>query len=128
MKVEDIMTTKIEAVEADATVQEVMKLVAGKMIRSVLVKPKTKKDVFGVIAVRDLVHKVLGMGLNPKKIKADEIATKPLICVKRDMDTKYLMNMMQSYNVARVFVTDGKEIMGVVALMDFIKAAVRAKG
>jgi CBS domain-containing protein len=128
MKVEEIMTKKIEAVEAGAAVEEVMKLVAGKMIRSVLVKPKNKKDVFGVVTVRDLVNKVLARGLSPKKIKAAEIATKPLICVKRDMDTKHLMNMMQSYNIARVFVTDGEEIVGVVALMDFIKAAVKGKG
>lgn len=128
MRVEEIMTRKIEAVEAVATVEDVIRLVARRMIRSALVKPRTKRDVFGVITVRDLVHKVLAKGLDPKKVKAKDIATKPLICVKKDMDTSHLMTLMQSYNIARVFVTDGEEIVGVVALMDFIKAAAKGKG
>jgi len=124
MKAYELMTKSIESVRPDATVEEVMKLLARKMIRSVLVEPKGPKDGFGVIAVRDIVNKVLTQQLDPKKIKAGQVATKPVICVKKDMDTGQILGLMQNYNIARVFVTDGEAIVGVIAYLDFIRAAV----
>lgn len=64
-KVGEIMTNKLEAVEADTTTHEVMKIMATRKIRSVLVKPKNTDDVFGVVDVRDLVYKVLAKDLDP---------------------------------------------------------------
>jgi len=125
MQARDIMTKSIQSVESNATVAEIMRLIAGKMIRSVVVKPKDTHDMLGVVSVRDVVNKVLAKGLDPKKVAATDVATKPLFCVKGDMDVRHLMSLMQNYNIARVFVTDGGEIVGVVALMDFIKASVK---
>jgi isocitrate dehydrogenase len=127
MQVYEIMTKSIEAVRSDATIEEVMKLLARKMIRSVLVEPTGPEDGFGVIAVRDIVNKVLARKLEPRKVKAGEVATKPVICVRKDMDTDQLLGMMQNYNIARVFVTDGEAIVGVVAYLDFIRSAVTKK-
>jgi isocitrate dehydrogenase len=127
MKAYEIMTKSIEAVRSDATIKEVMKLLARKMIRSVLVEPADPEDGFGVIAVRDIVNKVLARKLDPWKVKAGEVATKPVICVRKDMDTDQILGLMQNYNIARVFVTDGEAIVGVVAYLDFIRAAVTKK-
>jgi len=125
MKVEEMMTKSIESVPAATSVNEVMKLMTKKSIRSVLVKPKDETDSFGIIAVRDIFNKVLARNIDPMKTSVADIATKPVICVKRDMDVGQLMSMMQSYNIARVFVIDGPAIVGVVAMMDFLKAAVK---
>jgi len=125
MKVAEMMNTSIEFVPATTSVNEVMKLMIKRSIRSVLVKPKDETDSFGIIAVRDIFNKVLAKNLDPLKTKVADIATKPVICVKRDMDVAQLMSMMQSYNIARVFVIDGAVIVGVVAMMDFMKAAVK---
>jgi CBS domain-containing protein len=124
MQAYELMTRSIESVRPDATVEEVMKLLARKMIRSVLVEPKGRKDGFGIISVRDVVNKVLAQKLDPKKIKAGSVATKPVICVRKDMDTDQLLGLMKNYNIARVFVTDEGAIVGVVAYLDFIRAAV----
>jgi len=120
-----MMNKSIESVPAEASVNEVMKLMTKKMIRSVLIRPKDDSDGFGIVAVRDIFNKVLAKNIDPAKITAADIATKPVICVKTDMDVTHLMSMMQSYNIARVFVTDGATIVGVVALMDFMRAAVK---
>ena len=120
-----MMTKSIESVPAATSVNEVMKLMTKKSIRSVLVKPKDETDSFGIIAVRDIFNKVLARNIDPMKTSVADIATKPVICVKRDMDVGQLMSMMQSYNIARVFVIDGPAIVGVVAMMDFLKAAVK---
>ncbi|HUI68263.1 MAG TPA: CBS domain-containing protein [Nitrospirota bacterium] len=125
MKVAEMMNKSIESVSAETSVNEIMKLMTKKMIRSVLVKPKDDSDGFGIVAVRDIFNKVLAKNVDPAKVSAAEVATKPVICVRTDMDVTHLMSMMQSYNIARVFVTDGTTIVGVVALMDFMRVAVK---
>ncbi|HXY55526.1 MAG TPA: CBS domain-containing protein [Nitrospirota bacterium] len=125
MKVGEMMNKTIESVPAETSVNEVMKLMTKKMIRSVLIKPRNDSDSFGIVAVRDIFNKVLAKDIDPMNISVADIATKPVICVKTDMDVAQLMNMMQNYNIARVFVTDGTAIVGVVALMDFMRAAVK---
>ncbi len=125
MKVEEMMNKTIESVSADISVNEVMKLMVNKSIRSVLVKPMNDSDNFGIVTVRDIFNKVLAKDIDPMEISAADIATKPVICVKTAMEVTQLMSMMQSYNIARVFVTDGTVIVGVVALMDFMRASVK---
>ena len=125
MKVREQMNKSIEFVPAETSVNEVMKLMTRKSIRSVLVKPKDVTDSFGIVAVRDIFNKVLAKNMDPLNMSVADIATKPVICVKMDMDAAQLMSMMQSYNIARVFVTDGTALVGVVAMMDFMRAAVR---
>lgn len=54
MNVAAMMNRAIESVGVDATVNDVMKLMTSKMIRSVLVRPKDAADTFGIVAVRDI--------------------------------------------------------------------------
>jgi CBS domain-containing protein len=101
-----------------------------KRLRSLLVNPRDDKDVYGVVTVRDIVFKVIGKNLDPSKIRAEEIASKPVICVNRDMEIEHVINLMNKFNIARVFIHEGKEIIGVVSLLDVMAAALieRAKG
>lgn len=107
MTVGEIMTTKFLAVKHDANLKIVMKIMADKNIRSVFVKPKDAGDVPGVIAVRDVVFKVLAKGVNPAKVKASDIASKPLVCVDKDMKVEYAAMLLDKFNIARVWVRAG---------------------
>ncbi|KPJ65240.1 MAG: histidine kinase [Syntrophobacter sp. DG_60] len=118
MEVEEIMVKKIEYIEPGATVYDAIEKMIDKRIRSLLVKLKDKKDVYGVITVRDIVFKVIGKDLDPNKVKVEEIASKPLVCVDKDMSIEHVIKLMEKSNIARVFVSEEGEILGVVALLD----------
>jgi len=118
MKAKEIMTRKIEYIKFDATVYDAIEKMVDKRIRSLVVKPRDEHDVYGIITVRDIVFRVIGKGLDPQKIKVDEIASKPLICVDKDMDIEHIISMMEKFNIARVFICEKKKILGVVALLD----------
>jgi CBS domain-containing protein len=94
-----------------------------KRIRSLLVKPSDEKDVSGVITVRDIVYKALGKNLDLNKIKVGEITSKPLVCIDTGMDVEYAISLMTKFNITRVFVCDGKEIIGIVSLLDVMSSA-----
>jgi len=94
-----------------------------KRIRSLLVKPKDEHDVNGVITVRDIVHKALGKSLDLKKTKVAEIMSKPVVCIDKGMDVEHVINLMTKFNITRVFVNEGKEIVGIISLLDVMSAA-----
>jgi len=122
MNVVEIMTKKLETIEADAPVYDAIEKMIDRRIRSLLVKPKDEKDVHGVITVRDVVTKALAKNLDLNKTKVSEITSKPLVCVDKSMDIGYTINLMSKFNITRVFVNDGKEIIGIISLLDVMSA------
>jgi CBS domain-containing protein len=123
MKVDEIMTKKLETIEADAPVYDAIEKMIDKRIRSLLVNPRDEKDVYGVITVRDVVRKALGKNLDLTRTKVSEITSKPLVCIDKGMDVEHAINLMTKSNITRVFVCDGKEIIGIVSLLDVMSAA-----
>jgi len=123
------MTKKLETIDADAPVYDAIEKMIDRRIRSLLVMPKDERDVHGVITVRDIVNKVIAKDLDLKKTKVGDITSKPLVCVDKGMDVEYAINLMSKFNITRVFVCDGKEIIGIIALLDVLSAALikRAK-
>lgn len=122
MNVMEIMTKKLETIDADAPIYDAIEKMIDRRIRSLLVMPRDEKDVHGVITVRDIVGKALAQNLDLNKTKVSQIATKPLVCVDKAMDVEYAINLMSKFNISRVFVNDGKTIVGIVSLLDVMSA------
>ncbi|MCS7214819.1 MAG: CBS domain-containing protein [Thermodesulfovibrio sp.] len=121
-KVKEIMNVKLETIKPDATVFDAIEKLVDKRIRSIVVLPKDEKDVYGVITVRDIVFKVISKNLDPNKIKIEEIASKPIISIDKETELEHLIKLMEKFNIARVFVHEGREIIGVVSLLDVLSA------
>lgn len=130
MKVHEFMTTKIEFIDADGSVYEVIEKMVDKRIRSLLVKLSKKNNDYGVITARDVVFKVMAKSIDPKNIKAREIASNPIVCIDQDMDFNEAATLMKKANISRLIVCDAKKIVGVLAMMDVMSAALikRARG
>ncbi len=122
MEVAEVMNKRVEYIDSEASVLEAIEKIVNKRIRSVIVKPKDEKDTYGVVTVRDIVYKCLSKNLDPQKIKVGEICSKPLITVEKNMRVEHVLNLMERFNIARVFVKEGDKIVGVVALIDIMAA------
>ncbi len=119
-KIDEIMNTKVETISAEATVYEAIERLIDKRIRSLLVLPKNEKDEPGVVTVRNIIFKVLAKNLDPHKVKISEISSKPVIAVSRDATIKEVFNLMEKHNIARVFVKEDNQILGVVSFFDLM--------
>ena len=122
MKVDEIMTKKLETINADASIYDAIERMIDKRIRSLLVTPRDEKDVHGVITVRDIVFKVLGKNLDLNKTRVAEITSKPLVCINKGMDVDHAVNLMTKFNITRVFICEGKKIVGILSLLDVMSA------
>jgi len=130
MKAQELMTTKIESVDADRTVYDAVEKMVDRRIRSLLVKFPEKDLNYGIITARDIVFKVLANGLNPNDVKVGKIASKPVACIDKNTAMNEVSSLMEQKKNARIFVCEGEKIIGVISLMDVMAGALimRARG
>jgi CBS domain-containing protein len=127
MKIKEFMTTRIESIGFERSVYDAVERMVDRRIRSLVVRFPGKDLENGVITARDVVFKVLAKGLDSKKIKVSEIASKPIVFIDQDMEFDHAAKIMDESNIARAFVCDDDRIIGVVALMDVMAATLIAK-
>ena len=130
MKLEEFMTTKIEFIDGDGSVYDAIEKMVDRRIRSLVVRFPGKETEHGVITARDIVSRALAKEINPKSIKISEIASKPLFCVDSSMTLDEVTRVMEEHNVARIFVCERENIIGVISLLDLMAATliIRARG
>jgi isocitrate dehydrogenase len=122
LRVEDVMNERLEFIDANSSVKEAIDLMLEKRIRSLLVKPRNEMDCYGVITVRDIVFGVFANDLKPEDVRVGDIASKPIVTVPKGTELMNVVRFMKRFNIARVFVLDDGKIVGVVSLMDIMKA------
>lgn len=79
MRVSDIMTRAPVTISPAARADEVAHLMREKGISSVILVTNGKP--VGIVTERDLVHRVLALDKDPKKLMAADISTKPVIAI-----------------------------------------------
>jgi len=122
VNVEDIMSKELVMVDPDTTVAEALKIMLEKGIRSVVVKPTDERDVYSVVTIRDVVYRVIARNLDPREVTVWKIATRPAIMIQKGTRLSIAIEFMRKFNLARVIVADGSRPIGMLALMDIIRA------
>jgi CBS domain-containing protein len=119
MKARDIMNTRVTAATPRAVARDLaLQLLSGMYSGLPVVDSKSK--VVGVVTEFDLLN-AIRQGRDMQTTKADEIMTKPAICVREDEDIDGVINKMTEKNIIRlpVVAEDGK-LVGVIARADVL--------
>ena len=122
MKVNEFMGVRLEFVDHEDSVYDAVEKMVDLRIRWVIVKFPGEETDFGIITQRDVVYKVLTQDINPKKIKAFEIASRPIMWIDKDTDSRDAGKMMEKSNIARLVVCDNGRIIGSISMLDVMTA------
>jgi len=104
MRVSDIMTKAPITMSPTARADEVANIMREKGISSVILV--TNGRPIGIVTERDLVHRVLAPGRDPKKIMAADICTKPVIAVSVHSEVDDAVETMNEHKIRRLVVVD----------------------
>jgi CBS domain-containing protein len=104
MRVSDIMTKAPVVLSPSASVDEVAHVMREKGISSVILVTNGKP--IGIVTERDLVHRVMAPGKDPKKLMAADICTKPVIAVSHHSEVEDAVETMNEYKIRRLVVVD----------------------
>ncbi len=123
MKVKDLIWREPVKISSNATVSEAIEKMLKKGIRALIVEPKGENETFGILTVRDIVYKVIAKGKNPRDVKVEEIATRPVVTIDSNWSVRDAARLMANLNLARLVVVESGRPIGIVTLMDIMKAS-----
>ncbi len=116
MRVADVMTRHVEFIEPDATAQDAASLM-GELDVSAL-PLGTPDDLKGVVTDRDLLYRVVAEGLDPKRTRLMDVATRLVFTCREDDPLATAMDLMAAHNIRRLPVTEDGRVVGWLTLSD----------
>ncbi len=122
MKVRELIWRELVTIKPDASVEEAIDLMLQKGIRSLLVEPM-EGDEYCILTVRDVVFKVIAKNIKPKDVKVSEVCSKPVVTIEADKSLEDAIKIMVDKNLARLVVVEKGKPIGMITLMDVMKAS-----
>ena len=119
--VENFMTKKVVTLAKTSKISEAIAIMTKKSISCIVIINK-KNTPIGIITERDLVKRVLQMGVNTSETEISYVMSSPVTTVTKEADIFDVMLVMQKYNFRRVVVTSSdKLLIGLVTQTDLFK-------
>jgi len=111
------MTKAPIVLSPSASVDEVAHVMREKGISSVILVTNGKP--IGIVTERDLVHRVMAPGKDPKKLMAADICTKPVIAVSHHSEVEDAVETMNEHKIRRLVVVDDLDhVAGIITTDD----------
>ncbi len=117
----EIMTPDAQCINEDDDLETAARVMAELEVGSLPICGQDDR-LKGVITDRDIVIKVVAQGLNPVEVVAGSLAQGEAVTVGADDDAEEILRTMSAYQVRRLPVIDGRELVGIVALADVARA------
>ena len=121
-KVKDVMKTKFDWTEGTDTVQAALQQMEYHDTHVLIVKKRNEDDEYGIVRLADIAKKVIAKDRSPNRVNIYEIMSKPVICVRADMDIRYCARLFNRFglNLAPVTEASGGKIIGTVSYNDIV--------
>jgi CBS domain-containing protein len=119
MKARDIMSSDLECVTREDSLQQAARLMRDKDIGALPVVEDTRSmKLVGVITDRDIAVRHVAEGNDPDCKVGDHMTSGDLYRVSPDDDLESVTRTMESHQVRRVPVCEGERVVGMIAQAD----------
>lgn len=112
-----IREPRIVSLSPDATARQAARLMNDKHVSSVLVM--NEEELLGIVTVRDIARKIVGVGLDADTTPLAHIMTLAPKCCAADESPIYALRLMQDGGFRHLPLTSQGEIVGVAVRSDF---------
>jgi CBS domain-containing protein len=118
--VRDVMTPQVVTIEPTQSVKNAARRMTMFGISSLLVL--SKEGLKGIITEKDIISRVVCMGLEPAKVKVKEIMSEPVIVVGPDEPLEKAVELMLTQRIKKLPVLENNEgsyrLVGILSLLD----------
>ena len=115
-KVRDVMMPNFTKVEGVLKISDALIMMREKKINAILVEPRDKNDVYGIMTLKDIARKVIGQNRKLHETHVYEIMSKPVLSINADMPIRYAARFLTNFNVSYAMVIEINEVTGMVSL------------
>ena len=118
--VRDVMTPQVVTIEPTQSVKNAARRMTMFGISSLLVL--SKEGLKGIITEKDIISRVVCMGLEPSKVRVKEIMSEPVIVVGPDEPLEKAVELMLTQRIKKLPVLENDEgsyrLVGILSLLD----------
>jgi CBS domain-containing protein len=125
-KVSEIMVKEVVTIDASKSVNEAAVLMDLRDVGCLLVEEGGK--VKGIITERDIVRRVIALGVDPKKVRVADIMSSPLVVVEPDAMIEEAAKVMVTYKIRRLPVVKEGKLVGLITASDLASYLSKLKG
>jgi len=123
MKIKELMTKQVVTLSGSASICEAVKLLNKEKIGCLVVLCDGKIE--GILTERDLLHRVLEKGKNPKQTKVSDIMTREVIVGQPSMEVYEASSIMIKYKIKKLPIVDkNQSLIGIVTVTDVARATI----
>ena len=117
-RVGDVMSESPHTIDGLASVRQAIDLMRDKHVSSLIIDKRHDDDEYGMVTVRDIAEKVIGIDRPVDRTSVYEIMSKPVLTVNRQMSIKYAMRLLTQFALSRALVVEHGKMVGIVTLRD----------
>ncbi|MCS7113208.1 MAG: CBS domain-containing protein [Nitrososphaerota archaeon] len=119
VKVKHVMSSPVVTVGEGSTVLKASKLMDRYDIGSLIVVDKDGNPL-GMITDMDIIKRVIAKNLKPRRVKVEEVMSKPLITIDQDADLATAARVMRNHRVKRLGVMYKGKLIGIISSKDIV--------
>lgn len=124
MKVSDVMTTDVETVQLDSSLEEVASIMKIENVGAVPVVDEDD-DLVGIITDRDIVVRCVADGKDAAETHVEEVLSHELETIEPDVDIEEAAQLMADKQIRRLPVCEDGELVGMLSIGDLAVKAPR---
>ena len=114
--VQDVMMRDCKSIDGITKVSDALAMMKTQNIHAVLIYPRDATDVYGILTLKDIARKVIGLRRRLFETHVYEIMSKPVLTVPSKMPVPYAARFLTQFNVSYAIVMENDDIVGVVSL------------
>lgn len=122
LRVRDVMTKDVHGISEAAPLLSAAKAMAESGINALLVWPVERDEPYGIVTSSDLVD-ALAAGHDLTETTVGDFKTTPLLLVTPGVRARDVARMMSRMGVRHLVVFNGRDVVGIVANFDLLRAA-----
>jgi CBS domain-containing protein len=117
MKVSDVMTTDVETVQMNSSLEEAASIMKVENVGAVPVVDEDD-DLVGILTDRDIVVRCVADGKNPAETNVEDVLSHDLETIEPDADIEEAAKLMADKQIRRLPVCEDGELIGMLSIGD----------
>lgn len=118
----DVMRNDVNLVDGLDTVKFALQKMEHQESHILIINKRNEDDEYGIVLLADIAKKVIAKDRSPERVNLYEIMSKPVICVRANMDIRYCARLFSRFGLKLAPVVDDKngELVGTISYDDIV--------
>ncbi|WP_299169342.1 CBS domain-containing protein [uncultured Arthrobacter sp.] len=120
LTVKDVMVPEVVTISPYSTLRDALSAMKERQVKSLVVERQHAHDAYGMLSYRELLQTVVAEEGDIDLLNVYDAATIPSITVNEDLSVRQAAALMSRYELSRLVVVEGNELVGLLAMNDIL--------